>query len=123
MSLASLVSSLSDTLVLFLYNSLVAYSDPRSDILKDNVLRSSPAAVSPLGTTTSLRNGGRRAEFSAAQLWRLFDLDISPTAAQRRDFVVGRRILFPATEKARSELIVTMVRDSSNSTKAKAATV
>ena len=89
MSLASLVSYSLDPLVMSLSNYSVAYSNPRSDILKVNVLRSSPIAISPLSTTTSVRNGGRRAEFSATQLRSFFDLKRVLTAARRKNVWFG----------------------------------
>ena len=90
--LASLVSLSSDPLALSSSNSLVVDSDPPSVILAVNVLSSYPITVSPSRTTYSVRNGGRRTAFSATQLQSFYDLERSPTAAQRRTLVVGRWI-------------------------------
>ena len=123
LSLASLVSSPPDPLMMSLYNSSVADSDPRFDILAANFLKSSPAALFFLMTTASVGNGVRRTAFSTDQSWSLLDLERSPTAARRRTLVVGIWILLPYPVKVRSASIVTTVGASSDSAKAKAVTL
>ena len=61
-----LVSSLSGPIMPSLSYSAEEDPNPSSNIFAANDLRISAASVSPLRTTASARNGGRRMAFSAA---------------------------------------------------------
>ena len=82
-------------------------------------MSSAVAEVLPSRTAAYVNNGGRKTEFRNTQSHRFFEHTRSPTAAQRRNYFTNRRLFLPATEKARSDLMDTTVRDSRDHVRAK----
>ena len=102
---------------------LVANSDPCSDILAANILRSSYTQAFLSSTPTSARNVWRRMEFSNTQSLSFLDRSRSLTEARRRTYVNGRRIFWPALAKVRSALMDTTIIDYRDPVRAKVVTV
>ena len=104
-------------------DSSAALSASFSVILSAKIFRSASAIVYPSVSAISVRNGRRRTALMTAQYPIFFDFSSLPAAAQRRTYVVRRRIFLPPTVKARLILINTTLGASRDPAREKAVTV
>ena len=104
-------------------DSSAAFSASCSLILSAKIFSSASAAVYPLVSAISVRNGRRRTAFLDVQSRRFFDFASSPAAARTRTSVVWRRIVSPLPAKMSSISIETMVVVLRDTTRAKVVTV
>ena len=105
------------------YDSYVAFSSSCLLVLSEKIYSSTSDAVSPLASTISVRNGGRRTAFLDVQSQSFFNFAILPAAFRRKTSVVGRQIFSPSPEKARSISIEATVVASRDTVRAKVVTV
>ena len=85
-----------DSILPFILNGPLEASYPRSNLLVAKVLRSSAADTCTYRTTVFASNIWRRTAFRNTQPRKLLSCAMSHTAAQRRIYVIRRRILFLA---------------------------
>ena len=111
-------SSFPDSYSSLLSDVLAAASDMRFNILEMKILMGSSADVYLSSITASVRNGGRSKASSNVQSRSVFDCARSPTAAQRRTSVTGRRF-FSDLAKAHLVLMETTVGCSRYTARAK----